>query len=274
MDLGRSQKAKVVKTAYMVIAAICDSFCPGQCLELLDAVIKKRRGERDKLQQEVQAQLYREQQGESMGHNQPPLNEPGGGNGSHRRPPISSSSSSSRGVKPSPPPPLDSEYDPSWSHNPGFLQSRSGRGGDRPPSSYYEGEASSSSRGARNDYGEDDSSIGFMYSLSKSAKPRPPRPEPPKRSPTSFPQLLLRDGQTYDHDPRDGSQMVIPSRASQLSSPPPGSLHTTFPGYGARAEHPEPLLLPPPPQQQQGSSDPSHSQAAMILQQLRDQRRR
>jgi hypothetical protein len=38
VNLGRSQKAKVVKTAYKVMESICEAFCPGEKLELFDAL--------------------------------------------------------------------------------------------------------------------------------------------------------------------------------------------------------------------------------------------
>lgn len=34
-DLGRSQRAKVIKTAYDVIESVCDVFCPGEKMDLL-----------------------------------------------------------------------------------------------------------------------------------------------------------------------------------------------------------------------------------------------
>jgi len=46
--LGRSQKAKVIKTAYTVIESVCDTFCPGQRMELLDAIVLAHRTYRRK----------------------------------------------------------------------------------------------------------------------------------------------------------------------------------------------------------------------------------
>jgi hypothetical protein len=39
INLGRSQRAKVVKMAYRVVESVCDTFCPGEKLELLDALV-------------------------------------------------------------------------------------------------------------------------------------------------------------------------------------------------------------------------------------------
>lgn len=38
VNLGRSQRAAIVRTAYGVIERVCDVFCPGERMELLDAI--------------------------------------------------------------------------------------------------------------------------------------------------------------------------------------------------------------------------------------------
>jgi len=43
VELAKSQKAKVIKMAHTVIASICNEFCPGERMELLDQVVATHR---------------------------------------------------------------------------------------------------------------------------------------------------------------------------------------------------------------------------------------
>ena len=48
VKLGRSQRAKVTRLAYLAVESVCDAFCPGQGMDLLDAIVDLHRAKQYK----------------------------------------------------------------------------------------------------------------------------------------------------------------------------------------------------------------------------------